>query len=215
MRKIGSEYLSAYEKFIKAYGDIADALPRLDKLSEALNKERDFQYLLADFYCDILEFHSRAYKFIRQRAWRQCFNSSWGRFEKRFGSILERLKKNADLIDKEANAYNIEAAQQTRKILLESARKWEEKQSEDDFEKVINWLDIKDYIQEDHVDRLRSRCHQGTADWFLQHDKVLNWTKADHRLPLLWVSGMPGCGKSASALTAQSCLCLCREERTL
>lgn len=188
--------MSAYQKFIKAYGDIADALPRFDKLSEALKNERDFQHLLANFYCDILEFHSRTYKFIRQRAWKQCFNSSWGNFERRFGNILDRLGRNADLIDREANAYNIEAVQQTRKILLESIENWEKKQSDDQFEKVINWLDIKDYLQEDHVDRLDSKCHEGTADWFLQHDKVLNWTKADHKLTLLWVNGMPGCGTS-------------------
>jgi hypothetical protein len=208
MQKVASEYLSAYEKLIKAYGDIADALPWLDKLSDTLKKERDFQYVLAGFYCDILEFHSLAYKFIRQRAWRRCFNSSWGRFEKRFDSILERLKKNADLVDKEANAHNIAAVQQAREMLRENADKWEKKQSDDEFEKVIHWLDIKDYIQEDHVDRLNSKCHEGTADWFLQHDKVLDWTKAGRKPPLLWVNGIPGCGKSVPVVTAQPCLCL-------
>lgn len=48
-----------------AYDEIAEALPRFDRLSEALKDRADFQDVLAVFYCDILEFHRRAYKFFR------------------------------------------------------------------------------------------------------------------------------------------------------
>ena len=200
--------MSACEKLVKAYGDIAAALPRFDRLSAALKKHKDFQYVLADFYCDIIEFHKRAYKFLRASAWKRGFDSSWGRFEKRFGSILERLRENKDLIDREANAYNVAAIQQMRDDLLESARKEEKRQSDDEFEKVISWLDINDYVQEDHLDRLDAKCHEGTADWFLQHDRVSNWLRPGRKHPLLWINGIPGCGESVPILTAQSCLCL-------
>jgi hypothetical protein len=59
--------LSAFEKLIEAYGKIADLLPRLDRLSAALGADVNFQNVLALVYSDILEFHRRAYKFVRRR----------------------------------------------------------------------------------------------------------------------------------------------------
>lgn len=59
--------LSAFEKLIEAYGKSADLLPRLDRLSAALGTNINFQNVLALVYSDILEFHQRAYKFVRRR----------------------------------------------------------------------------------------------------------------------------------------------------
>jgi hypothetical protein len=66
MEQISSDHLDAFEKLIEAYGKIADALPRFDRLSAAL-KDHNFQAVLALMYADILEFHRRAYKFVRRR----------------------------------------------------------------------------------------------------------------------------------------------------
>lgn len=59
--------ISAFEKLIEAYGKIADMLPRLDRLSHALFNDHNFQNVLALVYADILEFHRRAYKFVRRK----------------------------------------------------------------------------------------------------------------------------------------------------
>ena len=63
--QIASDYLSAFEKLMKAYSEIADALPRFDQLGHALKDQPNFQAVLAVFYCDILDIHRRAYKFFR------------------------------------------------------------------------------------------------------------------------------------------------------
>jgi len=59
--------LVAFEKLIEAYGKIADMLPRFDRLATALSHDHNFQALLALVYADILEFHRRAYKFVRRK----------------------------------------------------------------------------------------------------------------------------------------------------
>jgi hypothetical protein len=61
------ESLSAFEKPIEAYGRIADLLPRLDRLSAALDTDINFQNVLALVYSDILEFHRHVYKFVRRK----------------------------------------------------------------------------------------------------------------------------------------------------
>ena len=206
MRQVTSEYLSAFEKLMNAYASIADALPRFDILESVLKTKIDFQYLLADFYSDILEFHGHAYAFIRSRSWKHLFDSAWGRFDRKFGAIIKRLEYRADLIDKEANAYNIASVQQILNKFSEDAVEKEKERSQGEFVKVIAWLDIHDYIQEDYVDQLDAKCHQGTADWFLQHGTVSSWMDEGSDCPLVWINGTPGCGESSGCLTFEACL---------
>lgn len=66
-QQITVDSLSAFEKLIDAYGKIGDMLPRLDRLSNALLGDQNFQKVLALVFSDIVEFHRRAYKFVRRR----------------------------------------------------------------------------------------------------------------------------------------------------
>jgi hypothetical protein len=65
--QITVDSISAFEKLIEAYGKIADMLPRLDRLGSALVDDHNFQNVLALVYSDIIEFHRRAYKFVRRK----------------------------------------------------------------------------------------------------------------------------------------------------
>jgi hypothetical protein len=79
--QISVDSLGAFEKLIEAYGKLADMLPRFDRLGTALSHDHNFQALLALVYTDILEFHRRAYKFVRRKCMfdRYLLNiSNWG-----------------------------------------------------------------------------------------------------------------------------------------
>jgi len=67
------DHLNAFDVLIDAYGKIAETLPRFDVLSAVLQDNFNFQATLALFYADILEFHRRAYKFLRRRCENLCF----------------------------------------------------------------------------------------------------------------------------------------------
>jgi hypothetical protein len=187
--------LSAFDKLIKAYAEIAEALPRFDRLGEALKNDPNFQAVLAVFYSDILEFHRRAYRFFRARAWKRLFNTTWGSFDVRFAAILTSLRRHAKLIDKEANAYDIAAAQEWRQSYFEDVHKTEDNRLKDRFEKVLHWLDVKNYIQDDDLDRLTDKCYEGTSQWFVEHVKAKTWTATNGKDPILWVTGIPGSGE--------------------
>jgi len=64
--QLASDYMGAFETLITAYSDIANVLPRFDRLSAAFKDNHSFQQILAGVYVDILEFHERAYKFLRR-----------------------------------------------------------------------------------------------------------------------------------------------------
>jgi hypothetical protein len=64
--QLATDHISAFEKLISAYAQIAENLPRFDRLSTALRDSPDFQQVIAVVYSDILEFHRQAYKFFRR-----------------------------------------------------------------------------------------------------------------------------------------------------
>ena len=66
LSQIASDSIDAFEKLIKAYADIGEALPRFGLLADALKGNPDFQNVLALYYCDILSFHQRAYRLFTQ-----------------------------------------------------------------------------------------------------------------------------------------------------
>jgi hypothetical protein len=63
---LAADYDNAFEKLISAYSQIAEHLPRFDRLSEAYRNHPDFQRVIALVYGDILEFHRQAYKFFKR-----------------------------------------------------------------------------------------------------------------------------------------------------
>ncbi|USP82247.1 hypothetical protein yc1106_09521 [Curvularia clavata] len=127
MLMITMDSISAFEKLIEAYGKIADMLPRLDRLAKALADDHNFQNVLALVYSDIIEFHQRAYKFVRRKSWATFFGSMWAGFESRFNGILERLAYHSKLVDKEATAADIAEAIRRNKA---DDKKWEQQERE-------------------------------------------------------------------------------------
>ncbi|RFU23938.1 hypothetical protein B7463_g12396, partial [Scytalidium lignicola] len=185
--QVSSEYIDAFRTLIDAYAQIADNLPRFSSLSESLKANPGFQETLAVFYADILRFHEEAYRLIRRSGWRIFFNTTWGRFRRRFQGIISDLKKHADLVDKEANAYNIHAAH----VWRQEARQWrdenlrevarrEKEESVAQFQAVQSWLDVRGTEQDDIFDN-----HCNAAD---QYEGTYQ--------PFIWVKGKPGAGKS-------------------
>ncbi|KAK5004662.1 hypothetical protein LTR28_008621, partial [Elasticomyces elasticus] len=203
MLQIASDYVTAFEKLIDAYGQIAETLPRFDRLSAALRETPDFQNVLAVVYADILEFHRRAYKFFTATGprlsdlwWRRFFNSAWSRFDDRFKGILDSLRKNADLVDREANSHQIVLMQDWRAKALEDIERRLQDNSKQQFVTVLNWLDAGKDEQENKLDTLAEKCHPGTCDWLFQQPKVISWLDHGSGPPVLWLKGKPGSGKS-------------------
>lgn len=64
--QIFDNYTAAYEQLIDAYSQMAQHLPRFDRLSDAFSDQPEFQFILADVYSDIVKFHLQVYKIVRR-----------------------------------------------------------------------------------------------------------------------------------------------------
>ncbi|KAI1173581.1 hypothetical protein F4777DRAFT_557344 [Nemania sp. FL0916] len=209
--KISSDYVEAFEQIIKAYSHIAESLTRFSALQESFHQNPAFQQTLAIFYADILEFHKEAYKSVRRSSWKHFFLTSWGRFQGRFDNILDNLKRHAEQLDKEANAFNIVEARNMRQKLqawreesLAKAKQDEAEQNIHQMQALCSWLRVNDDDQATIIDHVSSEAskHPGTCSWILKQAIIAGWlSNQGHQSnsPLVWLQGNPGCGKSVIA----------------
>jgi hypothetical protein len=225
--RVASEFVEAFEQIIRGYASIAEALKRFEILSDTFINEPGFQQTLAVFYADILKFHRHAYKFVRRSSmftvlfvrschltwsigWKLMFTTSWGRFQARFGNILEDLKQHGALIDLEANARDISQA----KAMRDDIRKWREEsenrvsqedieQNAKQYESIVSWLQVNEGDQIAIMESTSSEAadYQDTCGWLLKNKKVSSWANNQPDTPALWLKGPAGTGKSV--LTTQ------------
>ncbi|KAJ8130813.1 hypothetical protein O1611_g2810 [Lasiodiplodia mahajangana] len=192
MLRITLDYLSAFDKLIDAYGLIATTMPRLKNLGNAFKDSPALLTKLALYYVDVLEFHRRAYKFVRRKSWVFFFNTTWANFDFQFNSILASMARHSEAIDREAATIDIIEAKEWRdKLALQVAAK-ENDRVDRQRQSVVAWLALENPPQEDSGEKLLRDCLQGSCDWLLKQEKVASWVKIDSKLPVLWLHGKPG-----------------------
>lgn len=183
------------DKILQAFSDIADVLPRMDHLKKTFGDSVDFQQVLALIYSDIIEFHRRVYKFFRRKGWHLWFAFDWGLFERRFKSILARLSAHCDLQDKEAAAILFFEMKQMRASRQREDEEFEELKRGRLTKEVLAWLSAAEAIQKEHLHKLADKREPETCNWILDDEQMYSWIdkKGD---PMLWMTGIPGAGKS-------------------
>ncbi|KAF7855285.1 uncharacterized protein EAF02_011544 [Botrytis sinoallii] len=207
MLQIASHHRDIFEALISAYVDIGEALPRFDRYQKAFDDNVEFQQSLATLYANILEFHQRAYKFLRQRAWHVIFLSFWKDFGSRFDSIINSLKKHRDFIDIEAVSFDIVESRESRvkmqdDIQLRQKRELEMVEENEKIAKAnrlqhaIAWFTLDGKNQETEHDRISKKRHDKTCEWMAGEQQFKSWMENNTEDPCLWLHGKPGSGKS-------------------
>ncbi|KAJ9633047.1 hypothetical protein H2204_007437 [Knufia peltigerae] len=195
---IADEHTSAFDQLIDAYRQIAQNLPRFGRLGTALCDQDDFQVVLAEIYSDILEFHTHAYQYLRRGGWKCLFDASWRSFSRRFNSILQRLSRGRDLIDKEAQAFDLLEVKAFRQQVLDELDRSEHERQHWQLRDTLSWLDLKgqDREQDDLFECRSSARKPGTCEWILDNAKIRSWLDPEDGRPQLWLRGKPGSGKT-------------------
>ncbi|TRX91712.1 hypothetical protein FHL15_007494 [Xylaria flabelliformis] len=203
--RIACEYVEAFEQVIRGYSRISESLGRFSTLSKAFATDMDFQQTLAIFYADIMLFHKNAYQFVRRNSWKLLFLTSWGRFQRRFDNLLDDMKRHEQLIDLQANASNIAEAREMREEIkiwkedsLTRIQQLDEKESTKQYESIITWFKADESDQIGILETILSESSKfpGTCSWALKNPKIKSWLQPNSDLPVLWLQGKPGSGKS-------------------
>ncbi|MCJ1473086.1 hypothetical protein MMC13_001736 [Lambiella insularis] len=193
---VARQYDTVMDKVLQALKDIADVLPRADRLKAVFSDVADFERVVALLYSDILEFLQRVYKFLRRRAWHIYFAFDWGLFERRFKSILQRLAAHSELLDKEAAAIHYSEMKTMRDARLQENEDFEQRRQRIMVQDVFTWLSAAENVQEEYLHQLADVRQLGTCNWILDHDDVYSWIEDNQGHTVLWMTGIPGAGKS-------------------
>ena len=195
MLRLASQYANIFESLLEAYRQIAEELPRVDRLRKVYGDKKGFQDAMGLLYADIVEFHQRTYKLFRRRAWHLLFLAAWRAFEYRFRGILSSIRRHADLIDREAaSIYFLEARDAAQRAEQEIKEK-ERQRRIIELREVKCWLSVDSY-QEQKLHDISSVRHPDTCEWFLQHDTIVSWLHQGPSRQVIWLYGIPGAGES-------------------
>ncbi|KAH6710613.1 hypothetical protein BKA61DRAFT_612024 [Leptodontidium sp. MPI-SDFR-AT-0119] len=207
MLQIASHHRDVFEALLGAYEEIGAALPRFDRYEQAFKDNPAFHSVLASVYNGILEFHQRAYKFLKRRAWHVLFQSLWKDFGTRFAGIIDGLRKQRDFIDREAVSIDILESKEAR---IRAQEEIEQRQKQSlllieqnesiltnlQFQQSVAWLSVDDDGQGMRLERLCRRRHDETCGWIMEQPELKAWMKSDGKDNIVWLSGKPGAGKS-------------------
>ncbi|KAI1496314.1 hypothetical protein F5X99DRAFT_75957 [Biscogniauxia marginata] len=196
LQKITSDYLAAFDKLLAAYEKIAGTLPQIERLGSTFSDNPTLLGKLALYYADILEFHRRAYKFVRRKSWRFFFLTMWAGFDTRFDAILSSMAAHRDSIHSEAATINIIESKQLRNLLLREVDEKEKDKLNKQRSSIVSWLGLERISQDDECEKLLRDTYQGSSDWFLKTEQMEAWFKIDSKVPVLCLLGKPGAGKS-------------------
>lgn len=195
MLQLAAGYTPVFDTMVDAYNKIYEAMPQFAKLHETFGNDESFQVVLSLVYQDMLEFHRRAYKFFRRRAWHIFFDSLWKGFQFRFGGILSNIADHKKLLMQQVFVINVTEAKQWRLKNEEEVKRGEKLTRDGWFHDSISWLKVTG-VREDELTELGEKRHEGTCEWVFGNALFHSWKDDAHGEPVLWVKGIPGAGKT-------------------
>lgn len=115
------------------------------------------------------------------------------------------MKRHENLIDQEANARNIAEARQMRQDIrtwreesLDQVQSFEEEQAAKQYQSIASWLkmDESDQLAIFNSISAEGAKYPGTCSWILQNSTMRSWLSRTSDVPILWLQGTSGSGKS-------------------
>ena len=203
------------ENILQAFSDIGEVLPRVDRLKATFGDNTHFNQAVGLIYSDLIEFHQPVYKFFRRKGWHFWFTFNWGLFERRFKSILHRLSSHCDLLDKEAAAIHFSEMKDFRDKRQREEEAFEQHRKSQMTDSVFWWLSGAEDHQEEQLHRISDDRQLEACNWVLEDAQMEAWIGDEGGDPVLWMTGIPGAGKTfccslviqnLQTLSDQSCL---------
>ncbi|KAL5380194.1 hypothetical protein DPSP01_007994 [Paraphaeosphaeria sporulosa] len=208
-----STVADSFETLLEAYYEIGEQLPLLQEYEQLFKENPHMIQALELMYLDILEFHQQAMRFFSGGRWRKFFRAMWKDFETKFGGIKKSLARHKDLVERRATISQYRLYQLD---IVEMRNRLDELVLEERGKKlaaVREWFAVGSIQEEDHTSFNEIRAtYKDTAKWIVKNEKIKDWMHADNpTTPIVWLTGMPGAGKT---ILASSLISECQSKAT-
>ncbi|KAL9608549.1 MAG: hypothetical protein Q9167_006625 [Letrouitia subvulpina] len=193
---VADTWVKSFDAILDAYKKIEERLPTFMKYSALFETNPELRRALEFYYCDILEFHAHAMKFLNRPGWKKLFDSSWKTFDTHFRRILDSLDRHKDLIESEKGTLAVLEAQKAREITEAYSKEMAEREAREKIKVLIERLNPTDY-KRDQFDASEQRRQRRSGEWLYKNSYFCRWYDLDAVCnPLLYIHGVPGAGKT-------------------
>ncbi|KAL8950879.1 MAG: hypothetical protein Q9222_003113 [Ikaeria aurantiellina] len=193
---VADTWIKSFDTILDAYKEIEERLPAFIKYKALFENNSGLRRALEFYFCDILEFHFHAMKFLDRPGWKRLFDSSWKTFDTRFRQILDSLERHKDLIESEKGTLVVVEVQKTREIAEAQSKEAVERAGREKVNVLVEKLDPTDYGRDQYAASEQRRQHSSGA-WILQNPSLSRWSDLNAECnPLLYLHGIPGAGKT-------------------
>ncbi|KAJ6150201.1 hypothetical protein N7471_001400 [Penicillium samsonianum] len=203
---VASNFTEAFSKLLDTYEVIGESLPLLNKCQGVLENTPYVYQALESIYLDILEFHEHTLRYFTKPMWKQIFQATWPTYKSRFERIVTNLNRHKQLLEGRVTFSQLESVISTGFKTLEEFEKQREDEKISKHRAVQCWLRSADVeTDQETLARVRSGNPE-TGNWLFCHGLFQTWQDSIAPTPLLWLSGIPGAGKSVLAsLITEKC----------
>ncbi|KAK3988674.1 hypothetical protein QBC44DRAFT_328722 [Cladorrhinum sp. PSN332] len=192
-----SSFTEALDSLLDAYQGIWEQLPLFEVYGSTLESRPYIRTILVWIYKDILDFHREAISYFRSRLWKQLFQAVWRSFLPKIDFIKDNMARHTRLLAQGVGFVQLEELSNTRR---EAQQRFQiQRQDEVDRRRreTISWLNPYPSQLRKYQD---ARLCPDAGKWLLKNNRFQGWFDPTFCAnPLLWITGIPGAGKSVLA----------------
>ncbi|KAK0705713.1 hypothetical protein B0H67DRAFT_498262 [Lasiosphaeris hirsuta] len=189
-----------FHSILDAYQDIGEELPFIQNSQTLFTAFPHLKNVLVMIHKDISLFHREAIDRLKTRAWKGLFEASWRDFVPMIQQFKQNIAQSKHLLESRAALPQYEEIQNLRLREMRSLAR--EKANQDIAHRalVIQWLSHFNCEGVQNQYRQKRSICQNPGSWLIGNAIFREWLNPSHcSSPLLWLSGIPGAGKTILA----------------
>ncbi|KAH8690547.1 hypothetical protein BGW36DRAFT_411385 [Talaromyces proteolyticus] len=197
---IASSYTAAFDALLEMYEDMAVNLPMLKQYQTLFQDNPHMRTILHMVYGDILKFHKKALKFFKQKVWRQIFQATWKNLRTKFSRIIENFQSHKLLLESQANLLQFAEFRRSQADAQDRYRSRKEDENRKKRIVIRDWLSAASSADDQEKYKMERFEYPGTGSWILKNNYIRTWCDPTISCTsLLWLTGIPGAGKTILA----------------
>ncbi|KEZ46617.1 hypothetical protein SAPIO_CDS0441 [Scedosporium apiospermum] len=188
-----SRVITLFEKMIEVFSEIGRILPQFQKYREILEDEQ-IQPVLTLFYKEILALYSTLLDFLKHPGRNTFLESIWPNVRSKIGVILDNIKDHERVLLSHVTLEHVLQSHRERKQALkaeEEAEMARNRQYWKEMEKEVvpKLYDVRLY-------EILSDSSFDSGQWLEKNTRFRIWRDGMGKNRCLWLSGIPGAGKT-------------------
>ncbi|KAK7431623.1 hypothetical protein QQZ08_001841 [Neonectria magnoliae] len=197
-----SNFPESLNCLLDAYFELGELIPRLSQYQAHYISNEHMRTVLALMYKDILQFHAYAMKYFQKPTWKQLFQATWKGFAFKLEELKDNMRRHGRLVESQASIVQFDETQKQRRLAEISFQDLQNVYFRQRLHDVKQWLSIyNSKLQHDMCAKAKAEC-PGSGAWLLGDNRFKAWFDPIYcTTPLLWLTGIPGAGKTVLAST--------------